>query len=347
MNIKAFVLEQPQVIETILQTVPHELAALRRISASDTIYLVGSGTSMNALVAVEPMLARLTPSRIRIKGPLAFMAEPSEEVQRTATAIILSQSGASTSTIEAIKYARSRGMRTLTLTAEPDSPIARIPGDMLIIPVGHEDVGPKTKGYTASVLTLLLLFQMTVGHDLQAFQFPKELSHLIDRCVLVSSDLARAFVGADIIMVMGQGRHYGTALEGSLKIMEMSGIPAVALDTEEAFHGRFHGLSQKSLAIFVACTRAQYDMALMAAKVLSDLDISVCTLNTGGSSRTPYDIDLPWPSTDPLPELDLISAIVPFQLLAYHLAIRKGIVPENMKYPNLSQKLRIKTGEIP
>jgi glucosamine 6-phosphate synthetase-like amidotransferase/phosphosugar isomerase protein len=52
---------------------------------------------------------------------------------------------------------------------------------------------------------------------------------------------------------------------------------------------------------------------------------------------------MPWPTANPLAELDLLSAVVPFQLLAWHLAREKGIIPEKMRYPGLSQKLGIKT----
>jgi glucosamine 6-phosphate synthetase-like amidotransferase/phosphosugar isomerase protein len=52
---------------------------------------------------------------------------------------------------------------------------------------------------------------------------------------------------------------------------------------------------------------------------------------------------MPWPPTGPLPELDLLNAIVPFQLLGWHIAREKGVVPEKMRYPGLSQKLQIKT----
>ena len=51
----------------------------------------------------------------------------------------------------------------------------------------------------------------------------------------------------------------------------------------------------------------------------------------------------PWPEIESFPELDLLSAIVPFQYLGWHLAVARGVVPEKMRYPNLSQKLRIKT----
>jgi len=257
--------------------------------------------------------------------------------------VILSQSGTSTTTIQAVENARRLGMRTITVTAERESPIARISSEILKIPAGPEPVGPKTKGYTGGVLTLLLMILGQTGRVLEAPRFPAELSSLIDHCKIACKELARTFRGTDFVMVMGQGRHYGTALEGSLKITEMSGTPAAAFETEEAFHGRFHGLGRKSLALFVTASPDQQEMAASGAEVLSGLGVGVHILNLARGPSSPFDFHMPWPATNALPELDLLSAIVPFQFLAWHLAGEKGIVPEKMKYPGLSQKLKIKT----
>ena len=343
MGIKTFIYEQPQVIDTVLQTIP---TVLPQITPAETIYLVGSGTSLNALTAVEPLMKRLLAARIRINGPLAFMTGTVKNPDSNCLAIILSQSGASTTTIAAVEHARRCGMRTLVLTAEKESPITAVSDNILLMPVGPENIGPKTKGYTASVLCLLLLVLAMAGRKLQAPQFPNELARLIEQCDPVICDLADACAQTDFIMVLGQGRHLGTALEGSLKISEMSGVAAAAFDTEEAFHGRFHGLSPASLALFVVAYSQQYDMALTGAKVLSDLGVAVRILNFAGQLSSIHDLRLPWPRTDPLPELDLIHAIVPFQLLAWHLAKQKGRVPEKMRYPNLSKELQIKTSGV-
>ncbi len=343
MNIKTFIYEQPQVVDTVLQTIPE---VLPEIAPADTIYLVGSGTSLNALTAAKPLIQMLLAARIRINGPLAFMSGTVEKPDGNCLAVILSQSGASKTTIAALEHARRCGMRTLTLTAEKDSPITAVSDNILLLPVGPEDVGPKTKGYTASVLCLLLLVLAMAGRKLQAPQFPSELAHLIEQCDPVICDLAEACARTDFIMVLGQERHLGTALEGSLKISEMSGVAAAAFDTEESFHGRFHGLSPVSLALFVAASSRQYDLALTGANVLSDLGVAVRILNLAGKPLSIHDLQLPWPRTDPLAELDLIPAIVPFQLLAWHLAKQKGRVPEKMRYPNLSKKLQIKTSGV-
>ena len=343
MNILTYILEQPKVIERVLEEIPRGLAKLKAISSAETVYLVGSGTSMNALVAVEPSLPRTGIPRVRIRGPLAFLAEPDSDEGPGSLAVILSQTGTSTSTIQAVEHARRCGMRTLTLTAEQESPIARVSSEMLIIPAGPEEVGPKTKGYTASVLVLLLLILGQAGRKVEAPRFVNEFSNLIEHCRMACGEMARTFRGTDFIMVMGQGRHYGTALEGSLKITEMSGIPAAGFETEEAFHGRFHGLSGKSLALFVTATQDQQEVAASGAEVLSGLGAGVHILNLGRKPSSLFDCHMPWPMVDPMPELDLLSAIVPFQLLAWHLARERGITPEKMKYPGLSQKLGIKT----
>jgi fructoselysine-6-P-deglycase FrlB-like protein len=161
----------------------------------------------------------------------------------------------------------------------------------------------------------------------------------------VVADLAHRHAKSDFFLVMGPGRHYATALEGSLKITEMSGCVAAAFDTEEAFHGRFHGLDPTRVALFVAGGLAQHEMATRGAAVLSDLGVPSYVLNLAGAPPGPHDLAVPWPGTAHAPELDLISAIVPFQLLACELARRRGLSPERMRYPDLSQRLQIKIGK--
>ena len=215
MSIKTYIEEQPKIIKTVLQNIP---AVLPEVTTTDAIYLVGSGTSLNALIAVEPLMSRLLDARIGIYGPLAFMDRTTDKLNPHCLAIFLSQSGASTTTIAAVEHARRCEMQTLTLTAEKQSPITEVSDNILFMPVGSETVGPKTKGYTASVLCLLLLVLAFAGRTLQVSRFPDELRCLIDQGDPVAHDLAEARAQTDFIMVLGQERHLGTALEGSLKI---------------------------------------------------------------------------------------------------------------------------------
>jgi fructoselysine-6-P-deglycase FrlB-like protein len=343
MTVQQFISEQPAVLEAVLRHVPPQLTALDRSSTAGSICLVGSGTSMNALVAAAPLLAVCATLGVRVQGPLAFVEEAGTGRPDDLT-ILLSQSGASTTSVEATKHAQACGGRVWTLTADRHSAIAKIARQMIEIPVGPEPVGPKTKGYTASLLTLILLARSLVGSAIEAGDFIAGLPRLIGAAREAAADLAARHAESDCVVVMGQGRHYATALEGSLKITEMSGRVAAGFDTEEAFHGRFHGLGPASLALFIAGTPSQHAMATEGAAVLSGLGVSSYVFNLTGGVPGAHDLAMPWPDAAGTPELDLISAIVPLQCLACELAKRRGWPPEQMRYPDLSRRLRIKIG---
>ncbi len=344
MTVDEFIAEQPEVLEAVLAEVPGQLARLEPIRPVRPLYLVGSGSSMNALVGVEPLLGRLLPAGVRVRGPLAFLAETATARKGKGFAVFLSQTGTGAATVEAVMRAASLGWRAPVLTASRNSPVGRAATETVVIPVGPEPVGPKTKGYTASLLALVLLAGAMAGREIRLGDFTAQLSRLIAYARGIAAELAELREGCDYFMVLGQERHYATAREASLKISEMSGVAAAAFETEDAFHGRFHGLSSFSAALLVSGSAAQYDLAAAGAAVLSELGIAARVLNLTDSLPGPHDLALPWPTTDTCAELDLISAIVPFQLLACELAKRRGVSPERMRYPDLSQRLRIATG---
>ncbi len=342
-NIQTFIQEQPKVLRRVLDEIPTVVGKFSGILDVDALYLVGSGTSLNALLAVEPVFSERTGCTVQVQGPLSFLNRAKGTKGKSSAAIILSQTGTSTTTIEAVKHALRLGMRTVTLTAEEKSPIVPASSNVLVIPAGPEPVGPKTKGYAASVLTLLLLALGEEANHLNFSPFLAGYAALIEESREKVRLLAADSREADYFLIMGQGRHYATALEGSLKITEMSGVPSAGFDTEEAFHGRFHGLSPKSRAVFISSSPAQQEMAAGGAEVLAESGVGVSIINLSSGSESPFDLKLPWPPIGSLLELDLLSAIILFQYLGWHLARGKGIVPENMRYPGLSQKLGIKT----
>ena len=342
-DIQTYIQEQPAVLRRVLDEIPRAVGKMPSFLDTDRIYLIGSGTSRNALLAASPLFAKNSRSSVHVRGPLSFMEEVKKPEKGESVAIFLSQTGTSTTTIQAVEHSRRLGMRAITLTADSESPIIQVSSEILIFPAGTEPVGPKTKGYSASVLTLLLLVAGAEGINLSVSPFFGSYASLIAQSGQVMKTAAESFRETDYFLVMGQERHFATALEGALKITEMSGVPAAAFETEEAFHGRFHGLSPKSRAIFISASPDEQEMASAGAGVLSELGVGVTIFNLSNDTRSPFDLRLPWPPTGTMPELDLLSAIVPFQFLGWHLAREKGVAPEKMRYPGLSQKLKIKT----
>jgi fructoselysine-6-P-deglycase FrlB-like protein len=345
-TIEAYIHDQPAVLRRVFAEVPALVAAVQPElpARPDAVVLIGSGTSGHALMAVRALIARRLACPVFVCGPLTFIAEAPLSAITASLAIVLSQSGASRTTVEAVGVARARGMTTLVITAEPDSAIAALAGPRIIMPLGSEAVGPKTKGYTASVATLLCL---ALGADVARAR--DEAAAVVD---VLQSDLlmwrrwsrrlADKYAGAGHAMVLAQGRHLGTAHEASLKMTEMSGLAVSVFEAEEGLHGRFHALDSTSPALFVAATPDESLLARSTMVTLAGLGIP-CELVTLGGESGSGTLGVRLPPLSVLPELDLLAAVVPFQLLAHDLALARGVAPQSMRYPGLSAQLGIKT----
>ena len=340
MGVLEHVAEQPETWDALTRAIPRRLAELpQTASRPERLVLVGAGSSRNALLAASEALTRQTGAAVEVRAPETFLALPPGPGWATLV-VVLSQGGRSGSTVAAARRAVALGLPTIAITAEADSDIARSGAAVVVLPIGEERIGPKTKGYTASVLALLLLADRLSGtaRDLGALAGQAD-GMLPGVRARVEAWVARQGV-PDFITVAGRLGLEGTAIEAALKIVEMSGVPAVGLDTEEAMHGRFHAHGTRSCAIFL--TRGGTDLATArhAAAVLAarGTHASICDL-AGGPC---LDGDpVAWPDVGG-PGWDVLWSVVPFQFVAEALARARGLVPEDMVYPGLGQALGTK-----
>lgn len=334
--IRTFILEQPVAVARCFDRFPAALDTMPAAPAPRSVWLVGSGTSKNALFAAAPSFERLLKVPVRVEGPMAFLKAAADG--DGSLAVVLSQTGTSTTSIAAVERAQAAGFLTLALTAEGDSRFAAAARNVLVMPIGPEPVGPKTKGYAASIACLLLL-----AHRLSGSPLPPRPDQARAEAWVAAAERAVApliSAGPDQVMVLAQGAHQATALEGSLKVAEMSGIAASAFDTEEALHGRFHGLGPRSLALFVAADADEAETAAGACRGLAGLGITARILDLAGAAPAEHRLALAAPGFG---EIDLAFATAPFQWLAVALAEARGMQPEAMRYPDMSQRLDIKT----
>jgi fructoselysine-6-P-deglycase FrlB-like protein len=336
-----FVREQS---DTVPKTVAALRAQLRAWPRADVrrLILVGSGTSLNALIAAKPCLETAQRS-VEAMNPGIFMRR--DWVGSAGILVcVLSQTGTSETSVAAVRHAQKQGLDVIVLTAERDSPIGQAASRLLHMPVGPEPVGPKSKGYTASLASLFVLADWLGGRAAGAADrlAARALDDLLAASTPPAVKLAAELDDADFIAVIGSERHYGTALEGSLKIAEMAGLPAAGFPLEEALHGRLHGLSAKSLAILIVADADERRQGAHAAAIMAELGVKLVLLNLT-SEATPFD----WvhlAAAPPAP-LDAIAAILPLQRLAESLARRRGIPPHRMRFPGISKRLGIKTDQ--
>jgi fructoselysine-6-P-deglycase FrlB-like protein len=337
MSIETFMSEQGGVIKSTLARA--EAAAFGgSVSDYDRVLLVGSGSSLNALTIVRPWLQATLRWPVEVINP-AVLLRDIDSVFGQPLVVILSQSGTSSTSIEAARVVQQKGWPVAVIAADPQSPICALGLPMILLPIGEEPIGPKTKGFTASIAACFSLAAGLAGRSL-----PTLSAGVVDAVLSDAGRAVGALLGAErlpsYIVITGSGRHFGVALEASLKIAEIAGIATAGFEPEELLHGRLHGTDADSLVIMIAVDEAERDLASHTAVVMGERGVQVVLLNLT-EAATPFD----WMQIDAgsLAPLDTILASIPFQRLAVDLAVRRKMIPEAMTYPGLSKALAIKT----
>ncbi|HKU98892.1 MAG TPA: SIS domain-containing protein [Vineibacter sp.] len=337
MAIPTFIREQPAVLDRCIASARAFMATWSP-AAFDGIALVGSGSSFNALTVARPQFVTARRGPVTLHEPEDFIAELPYASTRPLV-IVLSQSGASTTSIAAATAAVAAGLATLAITATPDAPLTQTGADVLVMPVGDEPVGPKTKGFLGSVAMLLLVAE-ALGAPAAATTSGDVLARLVAPAHAAAAALVASLGDVDQIVVAGRRANHGIALEASLKISEMAGVPTAAFPTEELLHGRLHGLTARSVAFVI--TEGDHERA-EAERATAVMAAHGCRLIIADSAGQHWLRDLALPEA-PWRALGLI---LPFQWLAVLLAQARGLRPDAMRYGSLSAALAIKMDDRP
>ena len=338
--VAAYIRETPSVVVRTLAAVREQLASWEAV-AGDRVVLVGAGTSFNALTVAANSFAT-DRHRVTVATPWSVLRDPTLMVSRPLV-VGLSQTGSSASTVAALEHASAMHLDTVAMTADSQSAIVQHARRMLLLPVGPEPVGPKTKGYAASLAGLFAF------SDWLARRSPRDVSAAeLEHVLAGSGDAARTLAAelddVDYIAIAGEDRHLGTAFEASLKIAEMSGVPTAAFAVEEMLHGRLHGLTARSLGILIAADAEQREACVRAANAMADHGVRIIVVNlTNAPTRHDWHFTVDWPSRP----FDAIAVILPFQQLAAAMSLRRGRAPHLMPFPDLASRLGIKIGDAP
>lgn len=333
MTVPDFIREQPDALGRCLESTS-AFAQSWAPGAFDSIALVGSGSSFNALTVARPRLVAARRGPVMVYEPEDFAAELPAMTARPLV-IVLSQSGASTTSISAANAATDAGLTTLIITASPEADLARTGSQVLVMAVGDEPVGPKTKGFLGSMATLFLVAE-ALGAPPSPAMPGAALAALIEQARVAAEALVPSLGAVDQIVVAGRRANYGIALEASLKMAEMAGIPTAAFPTEELLHGRLHGMTEKSVTFLIAEGDSEVAEAQLARAAMERRGCRFMIVDPAG---------LHWPTRFALPAApwSALGLILPFQWLAVMLAEARGLRPEVMRYGRLSGELAIKT----
>ena len=200
-------------------------------------------------------------------------------VRPGSVAIGISQSGQSFATVDALRKASECGAYTVSVTANSNSPIAQAAKDILLIPCGEELIGPKTKGYSATVALLIGTALALKGTQITDESVKTIKSYLGQKDTIDS--VAAACPRTNLCFVIGSGDNLGTAREGALKIMEIAKIPSMYFDLEDSMHGPFTTLDDNSFVVVLGIDSYMQERMAGLLKILQHLGAKGILVTSG------------------------------------------------------------------
>ena len=322
--------EQPRALRQCLQRRVDELGGQVTLDVSidpDRVQFVACGTSYHAaLYGAELFREAGVPAQCYLASEYATSPPPVDD----ALVIGVTQSGETADTLSALREARSRGARTLACTNTVGSTAARECDDTLYIRSGPEIGVAATKTFAAQQTALDMLVLATAGAGRESFRdalsalrdLPGDLQAVLDEST--AEAVAEEFVDAPSYFFIGRGPHYPVALEGALKLKEISYKHAEGFASGELKHGPL-ALVTEETPVFAVVT-GDDDRATKTignVKEVESRDATVVAVTDGRSEVERYAehvLEIP----EAPPRMAAVLANVQLQLVAYHVADMLG-----------------------
>ncbi|HEY9405465.1 MAG TPA: glutamine--fructose-6-phosphate transaminase (isomerizing) [Pyrinomonadaceae bacterium] len=307
----------------------------------DRVMIAACGTSWHAGLAGKYMLEQFARVPVEVDYASEFRYRDPVINERTLL-VVISQSGETADTIAALREAKERGAKILSICNVQGSMITRESDGTILTHAGPEIGVASTKAFTAQMIALYL-FGLHLGqlrgalsadeakhHAQELAELPVKIEHLLSESDSLE-ELAREFHRSTDFLYLGRGINFPVALEGALKLKEISYIHAEGYPAGEMKHGP-NALIDERLPVVVINTREEGNRAselryekthsnIVEVKAREGVVLSVLTEGDEMSANvSDHVIEIPASS-------DLLSpilAVIPLQLLAYHIAVRRG-----------------------
>ena len=306
----------------------------KRLLSARRIIICACGTSWHAALIGKYMIEELTripveveySSEFRYRNPVIY---PDDVV------IAISQSGETADTLAAMQLAKASGAFLFGICNVVGSSIARAADTGCYTHAGPEIGVASTKAFTAQVETLLLLAlnlaqEKGTVTDEQREKIIAELPNIPAKIEKILkhdkqiSELAKTFTYAHNFIYLGRGYNYPIALEGALKLKEISYIHAEGYPAAEMKHGPIALIDEEMPVVVIAPKRGHYDKILSNIQEVKARKGRVISIVTEGDKDVKAISDYSFEIPDTEECLVPLLSVIPLQLLAYHIAIAKG-----------------------
>lgn len=321
----------------------------KRLLRTQRFIIIACGTSWHAGLIGKQLIEQWCgipvdveyASEFRYRNPVIL---PNDVV------IAISQSGETADTLAAFELAKEHGALCFGIVNSVGSSIARASDTGIYIHVGPEIGVASTKAFTGQV-SVLTLFALTLGHELGAVsqqdyeahidelaEIPGKIERILEHNEEIKS-ISRTLTFARNALYMGRGFNYPVALEGALKLKEISYIHAEGYPAAEMKHGPIALVDEDMPVIFVAPNHQLYKKIISNIQEVKARNGMIIAIVTEGDETVKdiaeYTIEIP----ATLPALTPLLTVIPLQLMAYHVAVEKGL---NVDQPrNLAKSVTV------
>ena len=299
----------------------------------DNILITACGTSWHSALIGEHMLENL--ARIPVEVEYASeMRYRNPIVTDKTLCIVISQSGETADTLAAMREAKSRGARTYGIVNVVGSTIARESDGGIYVHAGPEIGVASTKAFTSQVIALLLFtlklarlrnLSMVEGKEIiqEMLKLPAKIQTILDRAGEMET-IAEDFKNAQNFLYLGRGYSFPTALEGALKLKEISYIHAEGYPAAEMKHGPIALIDEKMPVVFVTPHDSVFDKVVSNVQEVKARGGRVIAITTRDEDSLEGKLDYEFRIPETKDMLTPVLASVPLQLLAYYIAVKRG-----------------------
>ena len=299
----------------------------------DRIVIAASGTSWHAALVGEYLIEELAqlPVEVEFAHEFCYRNAP---LEKNTVLLVLSQSGETADTLAALREAKRRGHRALAIVNVVGSTIARESDGGIYMHAGPEIGVASTKAFvsTLTVLTLLgihlgrmrMLSANRAREIMRALEaLPKQVEKILAQNEAIKK-LAKKYHKAEDFFFLGRGYTFPVALEGALKLKEISYIHAEGYSAAEMKHGPIALIDADTPTVFVVPQDSMYDKTMANLAMIRARKGPVIAIATAGDkaiAKVADDVIYLPPLLEPVSP---ILATIPLQLFAYHIAVARG-----------------------
>ncbi len=347
-----YICETPEVLTGIIhqrKEIAKDFVNYYRDKEIEQIYVIGSGTSYHAGLSAKAYLEEILNIKVFNMYPTQF-ARNEKVFNRNTLVIGISQGGQSLSTVEGLDSAKSRGLHTAAVSENPNALLFQHAEVSTRIQVGNEKCGAKTKGYTGTTVTLLMMLtELAIEKGIITEEKAGEyrlrmltVIHNLAKVIKASTDwylrIKEEFLPAKRIIVVGYDNMYADVLEGSLKILETVRQGVTGYDIEEFFHGIYNSITDNTHIFYLASKGGYKTRTLKLIEIVREWTPHNYLISSTEGIDTVLDKDLICDFTED-PYFSAWEYIIPLQVLSCLASQDLGINPDIPKDPQFHQRI--------